>query len=176
MKTRDTLVGLVVLALVGAGVCWVRFRPAPLAWHPPEPPATMEEGRWPPSAREAEVPDVTMADGSVEIGDVRVTLSVTPRPPVAFAKTRVRVHVESRGMPVTLVGGRISFEMTMPMGDHRYALIPADDGWREADVVLPFCSSGNPRWRAVVEGSVSGRPIAATFRLDLTRPRANPPP
>jgi hypothetical protein len=116
------------------------------------------------------VPDVTVADGTVELGDVRVTLSVTPRPPLAFAKLRFRVRVESAGAPLPLDGGRISFEMKMPMGEHRYTLVPGDDGWLEAEVVLPFCKSGNPRWYAVVDGTVAGRPIVARFRLDLTRP------
>jgi hypothetical protein len=31
----------------------------------------------------------------------------------------------------------VSFEMTMPMGDHRYALVPGEEGWLEAAVVLP---------------------------------------
>jgi hypothetical protein len=106
----------------------------------------------------------------VDLGDVRLTLSVTPRPPVAFQKMRFRVRVESRGLPVVLEGGRISFEMTMPMGDHRYALARGDGEWQEAEVVLPFCMSGDPRWYALVEGVVAGRPVIARFRLDLTKP------
>ena len=121
------------------------------------------------------MPDVTRADGAVEVAHVRVTLSVTPRPPAALAKERVRVRVEADGAPVALDGGWISFEMAMPMGDHRYVLVPGADGWQEAEVVLPICTSGNPRWYAIVEGTVAGRPITARYRLDLTRAAASAP-
>ena len=117
------------------------------------------------------MPDVTLADGSVDAGDVRITLSLTPQPPIAFAKMRVRVRAESGGTPVTLEGGRVSFEMTMPMGDHRYSLVPADQGWQTAEAVLPLCPSGKRRWFATVEGTVAGRPRTARFRLDLAAPK-----
>ena len=58
----------------------------------------------------------------------------------------------------------------MPMGDHRYSLVPAADGWQEAEVVLPLCPSGKRRWFATVEGTVAGQPRTARFRLDLTPP------
>jgi hypothetical protein len=76
---------------------------------------------------------------------------------------------------MNLEQGRISFEMTVPMGDHRYALVVGDDGWLETTVVLPFCPSGSPRWYANVEGVVDGRPRAARFRLDLARPAGQTP-
>jgi hypothetical protein len=50
---------------------------------------------------------------------------------------RVLVRAEAGGSPVVLEGGRVSFEMSMPMGDHRYSLVPGADGWQEAAVVLP---------------------------------------
>ena len=59
----------------------------------------------------------------------------------------------SGGAPVAARGGRVSFEMTMPMGDHRYSLVPRADGWQEAEVVLPLCPSGKRRWFATVEGT-----------------------
>jgi hypothetical protein len=117
------------------------------------------------------LPDVTLADGVVDLDDVCVVLSVSPQPPVAFSKTRVRVRTTRDGNAVPLEDGRVFFEMKMPMGDHRYALVPVTDGWREAEVVLPFCTSGNPRWYAIVEGEVEGRPLTARFRLDLAKPR-----
>ena len=185
MRIRETLLGLVILATVAAGVYWARARPSPMAGAVDGHAATAEarpepgvrtperagsDARGSDSSAEAALPDVTLADGAVQQDDVRVTLSVTPRPPVAFSKKHFRVRVESRGVPVALEGGRISFEMKMPMGDHRYALVPGADGWQDAEVILPFCPSGNPRWYALVEGTVSGRPLAARFRLDLTRP------
>ena len=94
------------------------------------------------SARQAEsddaLPDVTLADGFADAGEgVRITLSVTPNPPVGMAKTLVRVRTELNGSPVAIENGRISFEMVMPMGDHRYSLLPGEEGWLEAAVVLP---------------------------------------
>jgi len=117
------------------------------------------------------LPDVTLADGSADAGEgVRITLSLNPQPPVAFAKTKVRVRVEAGGSPVRLDAGRISFEMTMPMGDHRYSLVPGTDGWQEAEVILPRCMSGKRRWYATVEGMVGGQPRTARFRFDLAPP------
>jgi hypothetical protein len=185
-RIRETLLGLVVLGLVAAGVYWVRVRPSPMAGAVGEPRATAEAtpepgepaseradsaDRGSDSSAEAALPDITLADGTVDLGDVRVVLSVAPRPPVAFAKKRFRVRVTSGAAALPIEGGRISFEMRMPMGDHRYSLVAGADGWHEAEVVLPFCPSGNPRWYASVEGTVAGRPRLARFRIDLTKPR-----
>ena len=165
MRIRETLLGFVVLGVVLGGVFWARGR-----GHPPSPSASAGRG-----SGEDGIPDITRADGAVEVEDVRVTLSVTPRPPVAFAKSRFRVRVELDGAPLVLEDGRISFEMAMPMGEHRYALVPADEGWQEAEVVLPTCQSGKRRWYATVEGTVAGRPTAVGFRLDLTPPGSASP-
>jgi len=175
MKNSATIVGLVVLAVVGAGVWWVRS-PSPSAGHLPT--ASAREAPSvpaPASARQGEgdeaLPDVTLAGGSVNSGDARITLSLTPQPPVAFAKTCVRVRTEVNGSPAVLEGGSVSFEMTMPMGDHRYSLVAGQDGWQEAEVTLPRCMSGNRRWYATVEGTVAGQPRSARFRLDLSPPQ-----
>ncbi len=166
---RDSLLGLIVLALLAGGVHWARGPGVPAGGEP--------EGLEPPPAGAASdvLPDVTLADATEADGDVRVTLSVSPRPPVAFEKNVFRVRVESgSGAVAALEGRRIFFEMVMPMGDHRYTLVPAADGWYEAEVVLPFCQSGNPRWFATVDGTVAGRPVVARFRLDLSRPGSRP--
>ena len=168
MPTRTTVVGLIVLGIVLAGVFWARGRN-----HPAGPmPGGSGSGQLAAGQvmADTEIPDVTSIDGTVDVGDVRIVLSVSPRPPVAFEKKQFRVRAEAKGAPVTLTNGHIAFEMKMPMGDHRYSLVAANDGWHEAEVVLPFCPSGNPRWYAVVEGSVDGRAVAARFRVDLTRP------
>jgi hypothetical protein len=174
MRTADTFAGVLVLALVAGGVYWARGRSAG-----PDEPALRESrdlggpgapDRQSPKPEGTGIPDVTVADATVELDDLRVTLSMAPRPPVAFATTRFGVRVERGGAPVALEGGRIAFEMTMPMGDHRYTLVPGGEGWQRAEVVLPFCKSGNPRWFATVEGTVDGRRVTARFRLDLTRP------
>lgn len=178
MKSTETLVGLVVLGALVAGVFVARTRHTSTdaalpgaASAPPADTASSDEG----------IPDVTLADATVGAGDVRITLSVAPRPPVAFATNRFRVRVARPSgpgpaaeppatAPPVLEGGRISFEMTMPMGEHRYALVPRADGWHEAAVVLPMCASGNPRWYATVEGTVAGRAVRARYRLELARP------
>ncbi len=183
-KNSATLAGLVVLAAVGAGVWWARSLPAsPSAGHRPavsarqtqsvSAPAPGQVAPLAPGAVSGDeaLPDVTLADGFVSSGDVRITLSLAPQPPVAFAKTRARVRAEASGSPAVLEGGTISFEMTMPMGDHRYSLVAGQDGWQEAEVTLPRCMSGNRRWFATVEGTVAGRPRSARFRLDLSAPQ-----
>jgi hypothetical protein len=139
MEGRRTAIGIVVLALVATGVLWVRSRTAGTGTVPAEQtaPASADRDAPAPAAGDEALPDVTLTEGTAEVGGVRITLSVTPNPPVAFAKTRVRVRAEVGGSPVVLEGGRVSFEMSMPMGDHRYSLVPGADGWQEAAVVLP---------------------------------------
>jgi hypothetical protein len=185
MVNRSTVVGLLALALVGAGVFWARSRPPSLpAGHLPAATA----GQAPRSSAAAEaaddesLPGATLADATVTAGDVRITLSLSPQPPVAFAKFRVRVSAFALAPPapasakataderLVIEGGRVVFEMTMPMGDHRYSLVPGAEGWQEAEVVLPLCQSGKRRWYATVEGTIAGRPVTARFRLDLAPP------
>jgi hypothetical protein len=185
VRSRETVLGLVVLSLVLAGVVWVRVRPTPPPRAAAEPvvPLPAPAGR---ASNDEALPDVTVADGVVEVAGLRVTLSVAPRPPVAFQQHRFRVRVESAstsaaadrsgGAPLVLSGGRIFFEMKMPMGDHSYSLVRGEGGWQEAEVVLPFCPSGNRRWYATVDGTVAGRPLTVRFRLDLTRPVTAPLP
>ena len=171
MKLRETLLGLVVLGLVVAGVLWARGRSHPVESGQGEPaPARRTVA---PATEEA-LPDVTLADGSVDLGDVRLVLSAG-RPIVAFAKSRFRIRAEKDGLAVPIGDGHISFQMTMPMGDHRYSLVGGEDGWHEAEVVLPLCKSGKRRWFATVEGTVDGKPRTALFRLDLTPPGDTPP-
>ncbi|HYN41051.1 MAG TPA: hypothetical protein VE129_04675, partial [Thermoanaerobaculia bacterium] len=99
-----------------------------------------------------------------------------PRPIPAFEKIRFRLRAESGGAPVAFGSGRVSFEMTMPMGDHRYTLVPGAEGWHEAEVVLPLCKSGKRTWFATIEGTVAGKPRTARFQLDLTPPSSPPAP
>jgi hypothetical protein len=171
MKLRETLLGLVILGLVVAGVLWARGRSHSIGRSEGEP-APARQAVDP--ATEADMPDVTLADGSVDQGDVRLVLSAG-RPIVAFAKARFRVRAEKDGLAVPIGDGHISFRMTMPMGDHRYSLVGGEDGWHEAEVVLPLCKSGKRRWIATVEGTVDGKPRTALFRLDLTPPGDTPP-
>ena len=155
MNIKSTLLGIAVLAVLAAGAWWARA-PSPTA------PAALAQ-----ASGSDDLPDVTLAAATADTGGVRITLSLTPNPPVAFATFRTRVRAESAGSVVSLEGARVSFEMTMPMGDHRYSLVPGDDGWQEAEAILPRCMSGNRRWYTTVEGIVAGRPRTARFRLDL---------
>ncbi|MBK9089918.1 MAG: hypothetical protein IPL90_13060 [Holophagales bacterium] len=173
MKPRETLLGLLVLALVLGGVWWARGRSHAGS------PVTAEsaaKAAAPGGTAEASIPDVTLADQTVDLGDVRLSLSVAPRPILAFARSRFRARAEAAGAPVALENGRVSFEMTMPMGDHRYTLVPGTEGWQEAEVVLPLCGSGKRRWFATLEGTVAGKPRTARFQLDLTPPSGPPAP
>ena len=172
MKLRETLLGLVVLALVLGGVWWVRGRShagKPLAGGSAKTDASGGVANGP-------APDVTLADQGVDAGGVRFSLSIEPRPILAFAKIRFRVRAESGGAPLELLYGHLSFEMSMPMGDYHYRLVPVADGWQEAEVVLPLCQSGNRRWFATVEGTAGGRRRLARFQFDLTPPSSPSPP
>jgi hypothetical protein len=128
MRRRELIVGLAVLAVLAAGAWWARSPSVP----PSTPPTAVK-----PGTGDDALPDVTLADGTADVGEVRLTLSVTPNPPVALARFRVRVRAEANGSPAAIETGRVSFEMAMPMGDHRYALAPGEEGWQEAAVVLP---------------------------------------
>ena len=171
MKLRDTLLGLLVLGAVLGGVFWARSRSgarnAPAPARADAPAAALDDT--------AALPDATLADASVDLGDVRLVLSAD-RPVVAFAESRFRVRAEKDGSAVPIGDGHLSFEMAMPMGDHRYALVGDEDGWHVAEVVLPMCKSGNRTWFATLEGTVAGTPRTARWRVDLTPAAEAPPP
>jgi hypothetical protein len=139
MNVKSTIVGLLVLAIVATGVIWVRLRTADTAAVPAGQfaPGSAPHGAPAPAAGDDALPDVTLNEGTTDVGGVRITLSVTPNPPVTLATFRVRARADANGAPVAIEGGRVSFEMAMPMGDHRYALVPGEAGWQEAAVVLP---------------------------------------
>ena len=128
MRRRELIVGLALLAVLAAGAWWARS---------PSPTASTAPAASAPAAGDDAMPDVTLADGTADVGGVRITLSVTPSPPVALATFRVRVRAEANGSSAPIEAGRVSFEMAMPMGDHRYSLVAVQDGWQEAAVVLP---------------------------------------
>ncbi|KAA0253245.1 hypothetical protein FBQ97_14185 [Acidobacteria bacterium ACD] len=169
MRLRETLLGLLVLAALGLGVWWAR---GPSGASPV--PASGASSA-PAAADEASLPDVTLADASVDAGDVRLVLSAD-RPVVALTRVRFRARAESKGTAVPLEEGRLSFEMRMPMGDHRYRLLPGDGGWQEAEVVLPACGSGERTWFATLEGKAAGKHVSARYRLDLTPAAEAPAP
>jgi len=183
VKQRSTLIGLLVLGLVVAGVYWARLRP-------PSPSAGLLQ----PTAMAGQassddaLPDVSKADAAVDLGDVRIVVSLSPHPPVAFAKFQLRVtssgpapaEASAAGAgtewPLAIKGGQVAFEMKMPMGDHRYSLVPAGRGGYVADVVLPLCASGSRRWYATIAGDVAGQPRSVRVRFDLAPPPQAPSP
>jgi hypothetical protein len=117
-----------------------------------------------------DVPDVSRADAILDLGDIRITVSAEPRPLLAFSRNRFRFRAERNGAPVALGDGVVSFTMTMPMGDHRHALVPAPGGWQEAEAVLPLCPSGNRRWFGDLEFTLDGQARSARFAFDLDAP------
>ena len=121
-----------------------------------------------------DVPDVSQADATLDLGDVRVAVSASPRPLLAFARNRFRFRAEKDGGPVPLADGVVSFTMTMPMGDHRHALVAAPEGWHEAVAALPLCASGNRRWFGTLDFTLGGRARSARFAFDLEPPPATP--
>jgi len=128
MNIKTTLVGMALLAVLAAGAWWSRS-PSPTSAPAPDASA--------PAAGDDALPDVTLTEATADVGGVRITLSLTPNPPVALAEFRVRVRAEASGSPAAIEAGRVSFEMAMPMGDHHYRLVPGEEGWQEAAVVLP---------------------------------------
>jgi len=122
----------------------------------------------------ADVPDVSRADATLDLGDVRVAVSASPRPLLAFARNRFRFRAEKDGAPVALDGAVVSFTMTMPMGEHRHALVAAPEGWHEATAALPLCASGNRRWFGTLDFTLGGRARSVRFAFDLEPPSATP--
>jgi len=183
VRRAAALLGLAAFCVVVVAAFWMGSRPSTPAATPVTVPAAASAG----SGDDA-VPDITNADGVSDAGGVRITVSLEPRPPAALAAFKVRVFASvlastdpasamlSPRKLVPFEAGRIRFEMTMPMGEQRYSLVPGPQGAQEAAVVLPACSSGDRRWYATVEGTVAGQPRIARFRLDLARPSPAPAP
>lgn len=149
MKATDAILGALLVAALGVGFWLARGNGSPQPAGQPEP------------------PDISVTDGALDLGGLSVRVSATPRPITAFTPTRFRVRVEAAGEPVHLDAAQLSFTMSMTMGDHRYRLQPAAEGWWEAQVVLPACASGHKRWYGDVTLATGGEPRAARFQFDL---------
>lgn len=148
MKARDAILGalLVVALVIGFWLARGGSEPKPSAGEPP---------------------DISVIDGVLDLGGLRVRVSAAPRPITAFAPTRFRLRVEAGGKQAPFEQAQVSFTMSMTMGDHRYRLLPVADGWWEAEVVLPACASGHKRWYGDVTLTTGGKPFAARFQFDL---------
>ena len=157
LRVAETVVGLAVVVAIAAAAVAVRQRQA------------ARDG-----APAADVPDVSRADATLDLGDVRILASAGPRPLLALARNRFRFRAEAGGAPVALADAVVSFTMSMPMGDHRHALVPASDGWQEAEAVLPLCPSGKRRWFGRLDFTIGGRARSARFAFDLAAPPRQP--
>lgn len=155
MKHRSTILGLVVLVLLVAGVFSARLRRS-------------EPGDGAPGPG-ADVPDATRSEAVLTAADVRIRVAIQPNPPVAFAKMRVRIRAERDGLALPLDNGTLDFDMAMPMGEHRYTMTASPDGWYEATVTLPECVTGDRRWYGTIAGVVAGQERRGRFRIDLAR-------
>jgi hypothetical protein len=165
-RGAETLLGLVVAAALAVAVLAVRERHAARGGSP---------GAGSGGAPAADVPDISRADATLDLGDVRITVSAGPRPLVAFSRNRFRFRAEASGAPVVLADAVVSFTMTMPMGDHRHALVPAAEGGQEAEAVLPLCPSGKRRWFGTLDFTLAGRARSARFAFDLEPPGEGAP-
>ena len=157
LRVAETVVGLAVVVAIAAAPATVRQRQA------------ARDG-----APAADVPDVSRADTTLDLEDLRIAVSAGPRPLLAFARNRFRFRAEASGAPVLLAEAVVSFTMAMPMGDHRHALVLAPDGWQEAEAVLPLCPSGNRRWFGRLDFTVAGQARSARFAFDLAEPAGRP--
>lgn len=149
MKIRETLIGLAVLGSVLVGFLWSRGGDEAAV-----------------DASVSSFPDLSESDRTVVADGIPLDISVT-RPVTAFVPFRVSVRTNAAS-DRRLTGGRLSFAMSMPMGDHRYDLVAGPDGWQQADVTLPACLSGERRWYGTVDGRVDGRAVTVHFVLDLS--------
>jgi hypothetical protein len=158
-RVAETVVGLAVVVAIAAAALAVRQRRAARDGSP-----------------SADVPDVSRADATLDLGDVRVVASAGPRPLLAFARNRFRFRAEAGGAPVALADAVVSFTMAMPMGEHRHPLVPASDGWQTVEAVLPLCPSGKRRWFGRLDFTLAGRARSARFAFALQTPPGSPAP
>ncbi len=144
MKRRDLIVGILLAIVLAAGLghAWLAD---------------------PAGGAPAVALDITSADGSVIVDGARVGISVEPRPARPFQPLRFRFDVEP---PVE--SARVSFTMTMDMGEHAYTLVPGDGAWTAAGVVLPTCGSGSREWFGDLElRGAAGVTRRVRFRIEL---------
>lgn len=161
MTFRGTFLDGVVLSLMLIGAFWMHSRGRVGESSKPE----SRDGAALATVNAA--PDLTLGRAQAAAGDVRLLLEVSPTPPRALHELVFLVRAEAGGQIVPIDGGQIAFDMSMPMGNHRYALAASDGSARQAEVVLPPCMSGNTEWFATVDAHVKGKPVSARFRFAL---------
>lgn len=157
MKYSQTIAGMLVVALIGLAVYWVRSG---------QPGASDAL-----TAAESALPEISRHEGRAASGAITIVAAVDPAPPVAYSIFRLRVSAETAQGMVPIDDARVSFDMAMPMGEYRYRLMASAGGAVTADVTLPTCPTGSPHWFANITGTVGGQRVTARFRFELAPPK-----
>jgi len=160
-RRRDTLLAVVGAAVLAAGILLVQAGGRDDGAEPDGPVFAIEYDA---------ALDVTAAPRSVTVDEYTVTLDVTPRPTPPLTPATFRVRVTRDGAPVPVAAPELTFNMSMDMGRHVYALAPQGDAWVAEAVVLPQCRSGGRRWFARVRFDHDGETHRTVFLLDLAAP------
>jgi hypothetical protein len=124
----------------------------------------------PVAGQRAEAPDavdVTASDMSVDVGQVRIMLSIAQRPIVAGETERFCVRAEIDGIPFDLADGSLSLAPAGSTREERHALVESE-GCYAADVVLPPAEGAATRYYATVQGVVEEQPVTARFQFDVS--------
>jgi nitrogen fixation protein FixH len=101
--------------------------------------------------------DVGTRPCAASVGDLRVVLELTPRPPVPLKELGVVLQVTRNGAPVAIADAAVAISMKgMFMGDDRIALRPGSDGRYVGTGVLLRCASGRRDWVAEVVAHLPG--------------------
>jgi hypothetical protein len=104
------------------------------------------------------------------LGDLELTLDMTPRPPRAMSELEVRGRLLRNGVPVDGAEVILSFAMPgMSMGENLSRLAPAAGGWYQGKAILVRCHSGRRDWIAAAVVRHGGQEHRADFALGLGR-------
>ncbi len=146
MRKWQTALGMVVVALLVIGGFAVRLRTTS------------------PTVRL----DLSQHNGTLDLGNSRADLEITPRPPQPLQAFALRLRPASQ---VELRDLRVAFTMRMDMGPNNYTFEADTDGSYVArGIVLPKCGSGNLDWFGTLTGVADKLPVETRFALTLTKP------
>ena len=153
-------IGPVIALAISVGCSETPQQAAPPAASNPQPAA---------AAPAANVADLTTSDVTVDVGAVRMMVSVPQRPIVTAAPRRFCVRTEVDGIQVDLAKGTLTFDTDPPSGAQRYTLAETPDGCHSADVTLTAPANGATRWYGTVEGSVDEQSLSARFQFNAPK-------
>ena len=101
-----------------------------------------------------------------ELGDIRASLDITPRPVLAMRELAFRILLEGASeLPPQLV-----LDLSMPgmfMGENRITLAHSGGGVYEGQGVIPRCPSGKRLWAARLQ--LPGLEDAVKYRFEVLR-------